>query len=355
MSGLRCAHCGTQAPADAQRCSACGANALTADADAPARPAPRGRAARFAAGTTALVALGAVIAGAEWAVRGGPAPPDDGTLRVAVDPDAPPFLQRTDSGWEGYEYALIQAIGESLHRPVTLVPTPYEDVTDAVAAGTVSLGVAQLPPTPHAGVGWSRSYLQYTLCLVVRVDEPPTALAAFRGRRVGRYPDATAEAVVRAALGNADVQIYDDRGYFEDLERGTLDAMVYDCPLARHELRSHPMLKIADDHLDVATYSIAVSDARPGLLADVDRVLADLGTQGLFPALTQRWLGGDAPASFSGATTRVIAVAPGETWPDLVGRALGDPGRSGELQAWNQDILGSGAPVVYPGLLIRVR
>lgn len=363
MSVLICEHCGARSRADALKCASCGAVTLRlaeGELDPPAAPAPRGWAGCFAVivalstvaalGIGLATVIGVVLRDVQAPVPVTP-PPGPVGLRVGVDPDAPPFLSRSGDGWEGFEYALISAIGDSLGRPVEIVPVGYDALLGAVGDGRVSLGVAQLPPHPTPGVVWSRSYLQYALCLVVRDGDARTSIGAFAGARVGRYADPTAAAVVDAA--GAVPVVYADSGYFADLDGGRLDAVVYDCPLARHELKAHPRLVIADDHLGLATYSIAVTASDPALAADVDRVLVDLGRQGLFVPLAQRWLGGGPPRDFEAAAGRVVVVGAGEDLPAVADRALG-PGHADDLAAWNADILGSGRDV-WPGLMLRVR
>ncbi len=370
-----CTHCGSRAKPDAEKCANCGSTALEGreppEGEVKVR-SPRGWLAALGCGGLglgALFCLGAISAliqrrpsGPPPSVRADtPAPGLSGfeairargTLKVGVDPDAPPFLQRTADGWEGFEYALLSAIAETAKVELELVPLAYGDLLPAAAGGQVDLAVAQLPPQPRRGVDFSRSYLQYSLCLVVRADDPRRQLPAIHGP-IGMYDDPTARQVL-ARAGAKNSRIYDDSGYFADLAAGTIDAVVYDCPLVRTELRSDPSaskLQIADDHLAVATYSVAVSQRTPGLAPDVDRVLTDLGRGGLLPQLASRWLGMEPPSAFQGTDSRGVVVEAGE---DLAAVATRTGVSATNLQDWNGDILGSGAAEVYPGMLLRVR
>lgn len=373
---LVCQHCGSKALPSAVKCPNCGATDLQA---APSATGAQGGfqfritgVAGFLKSCLIAPVVGLVCAGVfAYQVNSrvdSPAPSPHvagqsaagfaglrarGSLKVGVDPDAPPFLSRTENGWEGFEYAVISAIGESGKVPVKIVAVPYDDLLGAVASGSVDIAVAQLPPQTRSGVSFSRSYLQYTLCLVTRTDDPAQRLADLRGRRIGLYKDPTA----MAALGKGQFQerFYSDSGYFADLGAGEIDGVLYDCPLARHELRTDPaasLLRIVDDRVDVATYSIAVSERVPGLREEIDAVLGDLGTSGLFLPLASRWLGEAPPSEFQGAASRVTAVAAGEDLAAVAARA----GVSADnLVRWNNDILGSGPPAVYGGMMLRVR
>jgi ABC-type amino acid transport substrate-binding protein/ribosomal protein L40E len=370
-----CGHCGSKAPADADKCPNCGSTDLRpAAAEVPAKVPSRGSPVVAVAGVAVALAIACCVCGSLVSWRSGPSAPvmppaqpvavaasargfdavrARGALHVGVDPNAPPFLQKTAEGWEGFEYALISAVGESAKVSVSLEPMVYGDLLDAVSAGRVDLAVAQLPPQNRSGVSFSRSYLQYTLCLVVRADERAKALGDLNGRVVGSYDDPSARGAIQAAGAGIRTKLYEDAGYFGDLAGGRIDAMLYDCPLARYELRTDPAgpkLRIADERVAVATYSIAVSDATPGLREDVDAVLTDLGASGLFGPLAARWLGG-APADV-GIADRILVVAPGE---DLAAVAARAGVTASDLATWNADILGSGAPAVYGGMLLRLR
>ncbi|MEQ1567605.1 MAG: ABC transporter substrate-binding protein [Myxococcota bacterium] len=278
-----------------------------------------------------------------------------GRLVVAADPKAPPFLSGADGGYEGFEYALMATIADAAGATLEIRPTPYDDLLDAVANGAVDAAIGQLPPVPHPDVAYTRSYLQYNLCLTVAPGSRVRSLVDLRSRTIGMYDDLTAKTAVNAVLGSAwNAKTYGDYGYFQDLAGGRIDAVVYDCPLTRYELQKGGVkLDIVDSRLAVATYSIAVPASRAPLRADIDRVLGELGANGLLQQLSTRWLG-ETPAQDAPAAD-IAVVRGGETLEQVAGRALGDPGRVAELLEWNRDILGNDPKAVYGGMQLRVR
>ncbi|MEQ1507667.1 MAG: transporter substrate-binding domain-containing protein [Myxococcota bacterium] len=380
---MSCPHCGSQIPRGALRCPGCGASAPGSTSSAGRAGGGRSAAVVGAAlGLGGLGVLVALVAGpAVWfALRSpppvsgpGPAPVAvtspaatvrgdgfdavraAGRFTVAADPNAPPFLSGGPGAWEGFEYALIAAVADAAKVEVAIVPTPYDDLRSAVSSGAVDVAIGQLPPTDAPGIAYSRSYLQYALCLTVRADQRVRGLADLRAPTIGLYDDPTARGVVDAALGSAwTPKLYGDYGYFADLAGGRLDAVVYDCPLTRYELRGQPGLQVVDDHLGVATYSIAVASGRPVLRADIDRVLAELGANGLLQQLAERLLGQWSAPDRVG----VVVVRPGEGLAEVAARSLGDAAFADELVGMNRDILGTGADeraTVYPGMQLRTR
>lgn len=375
-----CAHCGSRVPADALKCPACGSVQIeTAPSNAAPAVAVSGLTLLAVIAVAAVVLVAAPIGvmffagvlGANFffatkqsepepaAVVSGAGGFDEvrakGRFVVAADPAAPPFLSGSEGSYEGFEYALMAAIADAAGASLEIRPTPYDQLLDVVAAGAVDAAIGQLPPEPHDRVVYTRSYLQYNLCLTVKPESEVRSLSDLRGRTIGMYDDQTAEVLVNSALDHHWTEkTYGDYGYFRDLARGRIDAMVYDCPLTRYELQKEgAKLAIVDARLGVATYSIAVSADRAPLRTDIDRVLGELGGNGLLQQLSARWLG-ETPAE-DAPVARIAVVRGGETLDGVAARALGDSSRAAELLEWNRDILGSDPRAVYAGMQLRLR
>ncbi|MDP2311349.1 MAG: transporter substrate-binding domain-containing protein [Pseudomonadota bacterium] len=384
-----CVHCGSRVGVDAERCPSCGSpHHVPAPGGKRARPAPKAGGSRAVAVILSLsVMLALVGAGVATLllVATSPSPPapatasdatpvsaaappagggfaalrQRGSLRVAADPDAAPFLSRTaDGGYQGFEYGVMNAIAAEAGVPLTVVPSTFAELPGRLLRGEADLAIGQLSPTgAWAGLGWSTSYLQYSLCLVVPKRSPVKSLPALHGKRIGMYDDPVTTQLVTATVGAAyERVVFDDFGYFEHLANGKLDAVVYDCPLARHELLVFgDRLRVADDTLNVATYNVAMADKDAALQADVNRVLRGLGDQGLLARQEAQWLGGEPPKrGYRTAAGRVVVVERGETLASIAARELQSAGRAPELHAMNRDVLGNDPDALYAGLRLRV-
>lgn len=399
---VNCTHCGVRFPAPDARCPACGAPnlervgapppaaeaapsppAVEARSSAPARaPAATGRGparSGISPGMKGLLLL--VVASVAVGLVGGlvslvtaevsapsrsaarPAPEADplapirerGTLRVAADPDAPPFLsRRADGGFEGYEYALMSAIASQLGVGLAIVPAPFESLDDKLRDGEADLAIGQMAASSAwEGVDFSVSYLQYSLCVVVRSDRAYAQPSDLAGGRVGLYEDPVAQGVARQVIpGGFTAVPFNDYGYFEQLARGSLDAVIYDCPLARHEIKPFGrQLRIASEALNVASYAVGVSAAQPALRARVDAILRELGNQGLLASLQARWLDEASAADGQTAVGRQVVARPGETVEALAARA---GTTAAALAEANADVLGADPTNLYAGMRLRV-
>lgn len=282
-----------------------------------------------------------------------------GKLLVAADPEAPPFLSKDGKGqWEGYEYAIANAIADRAGVPLEFVSATFPDLVGKVTDGTADLAIGQISPSAAwQGVDWSVSYLQYSMCLVVPADSKVKTLADLKGKRVGMYDDPVARQLVDVLIGASyERQLFEDYGYFEKLVRGALDAMVYDCPLARYEMKTFgDKLRVVDDALNVATYAVAVPAGDPDTLAHVNGVLKDLGETGLLATLQERLLGEAVKTgTIETATGKVVIVGRGDSLSAIAKRELGDTERWKDLYAANKDVVGPDANVVYVGMRLRL-
>ncbi|HNH48728.1 MAG TPA: transporter substrate-binding domain-containing protein [Myxococcota bacterium] len=282
-----------------------------------------------------------------------------GVLKVAADPDAPPFLSTTKEGsLDGFEYSIMKAIADRAGVNVKIVPAKFEDLVDTVKKGEADLAIGQLSQSAAwSGVSWSVSYLQYSFCLVVPAESTIKGMADLKAKRVGMYDDPVARQLADVLVGAPyDRVLYSDYGYFEKMMRNQLDAMVYDCPLAHYEMSTFgDKLKIVDDSLNVASYAAVVPMEDSTLLGEVNGVIQDLGQQGLLAVLADRYLGQSAKTDdFESDAGKVVVVKKGETLSIIAGRTLKNAEKWKELYAANKDVIGPDANLIYAGMRLRL-
>lgn len=282
-----------------------------------------------------------------------------GKLRVAADPDAAPFLSKAEAGhYEGFEYVLMARIADKLTVPVEIVPSTFPGLVEEVKAGRADLAIGQLSPSPaYGGLDWSVSYLQYSLCLVVGKDSKAKSLADLKGKKIGMYDDPVARQVADVLVGGSYERVlFEDYGYFEKMVRGQLDAMIYDCPLARYEMKMYgDNLKIVDANLNVTSYAAAVAQGNPELLTLVNDALKELGEQGTLAQLSQQWLGeAEQTGVITTATGKVVVVGKGDTLSTIAQKELGDLQKWKALYEANVDVIGPNPDIIYKGMRLRL-
>jgi ABC-type amino acid transport substrate-binding protein len=282
-----------------------------------------------------------------------------GTLKVAADPQAPPFLSKNnEGGWQGFEYAIMLALSDRAGASVEIVPAQFFELPDKLKSGEADMAIGQMAPSSaYEGLLFSTSYLQFSLCLIVPGNSHTKALADLPGKKIGMYDDPVARQLTDVLVGSSyQRELFDDYGYFDKLAQGQLDAMVYDCPLAKYELKVWgDKLKIVDESLNVATYNVGVKATNKQLLDEVNQVLSELGNNGLLAALQKQWLGDLGPKDdYQSATGKVVLVKKGDTLMGISQRELGSPERWKELYEKNKDVVGPNPQIIYIGMQLRV-
>lgn len=282
-----------------------------------------------------------------------------GKLRVAADPNAPPFLAKgADGSFQGFEAGIIQAVAGRAGVPFEIVPATYDELPERLREGKADLIVGQLSPSSAIeGVSFSTSYLQYSMCLVVGASSPVKAIGDLKGKRVGMYEDPVARQVADTLIPGGYQRVdFQDYGYFEQLVRGQLDAVIYDCPLARYEITTFgDKLRVLDDALNVATYTVGVPQGDAQLLAEVNATLQELGNSGVLARLATQWLGEAAEARDQQTRSgRVVVVRRGDTLAEIAKRELGSVDRYKELYELNRDVVGPDPNLIYVGMKLRL-
>src|SRR4029079_12641241 len=124
---------------------------------------------------------------------------EDGVLRVGAEPGTPPMLFKTGSRYDGFDWAISNALAKRLGvDTVVVVPGKYSELPGRLIEGKFDVIVSGYTADPSiTGVDWSDSYLDYGLCLVVRKGSPIRGVEDLRDKVVGIFNDPAAEAAVK--------------------------------------------------------------------------------------------------------------------------------------------------------------
>lgn len=207
-------------------------------------------------------------------------------LVVVSDIDNAPFAYMDESGTpNGFEPALVAAVGECLGRPIRWERMPFERLLDAVASGQADMACATLGITPERRqkVLFSRPYFETELLVLVRAEpDAANTLSELADRRVLASAATTSERAVRMHLPRA-VGVFDktEQTAAERLRSGDVDAIVMDGPAAEDVLAREPgVFRRLIQRLGRERYAMAVPPTAKQLKADIDRCLEEISTSG---------------------------------------------------------------------------
>jgi ABC-type amino acid transport substrate-binding protein len=266
---------------------------------------------------------------------------DGGVLRVAAEPGTPPMLTREGSRYDGFDWAIANAVGKRIGVDgVVVVPGKYSELPGRLIAGKADVIISGYTADPSiAGVDWSDSYLDYGLCLIVRKGSPLRSIDDLGGKTVGIFNDPAAEAAVKKMVrGYGRLETFED-GYFELLDQGKIDAFIYDFPYAQEEIKPFSgRLEIVQFNLTKSTYNVGVRRGSASLLKMVNSSIRELRASDEYGQIIRKYLGGTGPAPIAKVATgqSVYKVRPGDTLSLIAKNNLGSVGRWTEIWELNK-------------------
>ena len=323
-------------------------SSLTTRNEAPAPTATPGRTNDTPPANAAPATGGGVLARAK----------SEGTLRVGMEPDAPPLHYLNDRRQEeGFDFRVANEIAQSLGVPrVQIVEADYEDLPDLVRDGKVDLLMGGYVPDPSIeGIEWSQGYLDFGLCMIVaegmasQIKEP----ADLAGKTVAIYDDPAAERWVKDNIPRATIRKFSgDDGWFEAVEQGQASALIYDYPFAATEIKEHPRTVIVRHNLNQSKYAVGVPARNYDLIYEVNKAIESLKASDRYAALMKEYLTSESEVFTKPiAGRRTYTVKAGDTLSVIAQRELGNTMRWEEIWKLNTERVAN-PNLIYPRLVL---
>ncbi len=281
-----------------------------------------------------------------------------GLLRVGMEPEAPPLHFINDAMQEdGFDFRLATALAKRLGvKRVQVVEADYEKLPDMLRRGEIDIIMAGYVPDPSIeGVDWSNGYLDFGLCLIVpesmkwQIHE----LSDLNGKTVAVYDDPAAERFVKARIARVNVKKFSgDEGWFEAVERGQADALIYDYPFAAVEIKKHPRTTIVKYNLNASKYAIGVASQNYDLVYELNKALEYVMAQESYGELMRQYLSSTSEVFMQPVEGRnSYVVKSGDTLSLIAQRRLGSPERWQEIWRLNTERVAN-PNLIYPKLVL---
>jgi len=198
---------------------------------------------------------------------------------------------------QGFDVDVMNALAGRLGARMEVVPVSWFDIEKGLLAGRYDLILSSWTPTQRTPPAIaSVPYCDWGLLIVVRSEN--ATIRSYRdleGVRVGHFPD---PAVSRAltAMGHGRFMARDaPELLFEDLERGALDAVIYDSLYVRWRVGWDGRVKVVGEPLNRLGYYVGLRKEDPLLLRNVEEAVKDLVSSGERDRIRARWEGPGAP------------------------------------------------------------
>ena len=258
-----------------------------------------------------------LLNGTAWAT----APADAPALRLAVEPDYPPFVfVGPNLQAQGLSIDMLRLVQEvSGLQVVEQPPAPLPDLLSALREGRADL-ITSLRPTPERAefLTFTRPYIQVPAILVVRNDPTPKAHAdvwnTLQGRPVAVGQGYAVEAAMRKAHPRvAWHPVSNDAEALQGVVSGRFAAAVADTASVAYIVQSQQLQGLRSAGRVGFDYdlSFGIRQGQPGLRERMDAaILAIPNTQR--QAVIDRWLRPLDPD----------AMASAPVWPAVLGACL---------------------------------
>ncbi|GAA1387999.1 hypothetical protein GCM10009613_24730 [Pseudonocardia kongjuensis] len=219
------------------------------------------------------------------------------TLRIGTEGTYSPFsFQGPDGELTGYDVEVARAVGAKLGREVEFVQTPWDSIFAALESQRIDLVANQVTINEERQARYDLS-TPYTVSegvIVTRADDTTiSTLADLQGRTTAQSATSNWADVAREAGANVEAV----EGFVQAvqlLKDGRVDATVNDTlAVGEYEQTTGDTgVKVAGTTGDTSEQAFAARKDS-GLIADVDRALAELRADGTLAQLSEKYFGAD--------------------------------------------------------------
>jgi len=224
-----------------------------------------------------------------------------GRLMVGTSGDYPPFASYNDQyHLDGFDVALIQAIGRELGLRVELNDFAFEGLGAALGLGQVDLAIAAISVTDERQARTDFSSVYYVGAGVALAKQgagigPLSAVADLTPYRVGVQSGSVYQAELRRIVASGAMPADQLAAYDEadeavaDLQRGAIDLFLLDQAPAER-LAAQGGVEIVGRGIHEQRYAIAIPAGAVTLQAGLNRALSELANDGTLAVLSERYL-----------------------------------------------------------------
>jgi polar amino acid transport system substrate-binding protein len=232
-----------------------------------------------------------------------PTPANAKPLVIGMELNYPPFEMTNQSGTPtGVGVDMAHALGEFLHRPITIENMPFEGLIPALKTNRIDLVISSMTATNERrkSIDFSDPYLSTGLSILVQKNSPIKGIGDMdkSGVTVVVKTGTTSADYARDHLKNANVLAFpQDTACALEVVQGKADAFLYDQMSIYQFARKHPdATRGLLEPFQKESWAIGIRKGNIELENQVNAFLRDFKTHKGFDALGDKYLKEDKEA-----------------------------------------------------------
>lgn len=226
---------------------------------------------------------------------------DSNILKVATEPDFPPFQFRENTGeLKGFDIDLIKAIGQEAGLEIRFQILPFDQIIPAIEKQTVGAAISGITITPERQkiISFSYPYFKTGLAIAVHKDNQEIKdLESLSHKKIGVKIGTTSANEPQKVTGGKISYFNSTALALQALSKGNVDAVINDKPVILYLINSDNLtkIKVIQPVLTEEYYGIATPKKSENL-AKINQALVKVIKTGVYKKIYQKWFKVEPPA-----------------------------------------------------------
>lgn len=220
----------------------------------------------------------------------------DGVLTVGTNAEFPPFEYVGDNGQpDGFDIALIKAIGDKLGVEVVIENMEFDSLVSAIGSKTdVAIAGMTVTEERQQSVDFSEPYYSAIQHVLIPADSDIATYDDLIGKTIGCQLGTTGDFIIEEIEGATDQQYNKAVDAVNDLVNGRLDAVIVDSNPAGVFAANFPDkvkdLNGEDFGFGIEEYAIAIPKGDTALKEAIDVAITNIKEDGTFDKLVDEYM-----------------------------------------------------------------
>lgn len=226
-------------------------------------------------------------------------------LTVGSDIPYPPFEEGKAPNYEGFDVALMEAIGENIGREVEFEDTSFDTIFRDLAQGKFDAVASATTITDEREktVDFTNPYYRSEQAILVKDGGTIDSVEGLKGATVGVQEGTTGKEFTEEKAEAGEVRSYPEGpDAVAALRAGTVDAVVIDIPVAENAVAAEPGIELSAAIPTEEEYGFVVKQGEIELLDELNQGLKEAMDDGTYAKIYEKWFKHEPPKEIFSAT-----------------------------------------------------